>query len=48
MFVDDYKSALDPELFKVLFEKDYKSRDGYHRINQDFSSELETRNSYRG
>lgn len=48
MFVDDKTSPLSPSLFQNLFEKDYKSHEAYHRINQDFNGEIETRDSYRG
>ena len=48
MYIDDEKSAILPDFFQNLFEKDYKSHEAYHRINQDFNSEIETRDSYRG
>lgn len=48
MYKDDGKSAISPDLFQNLFEKDYKTAEAYHRINQDFNGELETRDSYKG
>ena len=48
MYIDDRKSSLSSDFFQNLFEKDYKSHEAYHRINQDLNSEIETRDSYKG